>query len=502
MSQVTSQGIKITGEGRYPLVPLDQIEIVSRPEKGREAEQLFFNPRSLESFTPKEMEELSLSIRTDGLQQPPQVRAVTENGKVISVELIAGERRLKTLKKIVEEDYPCFDEDAKPPKKFRAGATVLHKGRFAKILSHKVSGVTIQLFDVAGKELLEEQRKVEAQELQSTLPGSKLYKSVPCRVIYNCNDERALRVAFGENDKHKNLKTKEEIALVERLLAMDLKQQEIADMLGTNVTWVSQTINFKAALPEDAFAKLLSGDMTRNVAVDIMAYKDEDREQLFQETIVAAQEDADKKSDAAQEEMEVAEDLEDLALADKRKAEEKEDQAAAKKAERTARAAANRAEKAKAKKERIEDDRGVIKQSHVATAATKTKLSPKKAKILSKAQIQDLCIESLEGLSDGGTIDPDYYEKIPANLVLTIQETAKFILNSGRDPLEIIREVQTRLGVWKAREDDDEFETDPALEAELESDFGDSDFEHSEYEIEAEEVVGAYVTNDDYEDVD
>lgn len=498
-----SSVVKITGEGRYPSVPLNQIEIVERPAEGCESEQLFYNPRSLDSFSHAEMQELLISIRTDGLQQPPQVRAITqEDGKPIAIELIAGERRIRTLSTIVENDYPCFDEDAKPPQKYRSGETVLHKGRFAKVLSHKASGVSIQLFDSYGIELTDENREVPAEEIHPTVSGSKLYQNVPCRVMFDCNDERALRLAFTENDKSKSLKTKEEIALVERLLGMDLKQGEIAEMLGTNETWVSQTLNFRSSLPKAAYQKLLDGTMTRHVAVAVMGFKEEDRERLFEETMKAADADVEKRIEEAQDDVERAEDDEELALADKKKAEKNHDPSAAKKAEREAKNAVTRAKKAESKKSRAEDERGVVKQSHVAAAAAKADLNPKKAKMLPKDQIVSLIIEKLEEFEDGETVDPEFGEIVPQDLVMAIQRTARYILNGGRDPLEIIRSIQVELGRWDSEisaetedeaEDDDEAEAEDDDESEvaskLDSEFGEA-FDEDDYD------------EDDYDDYD
>jgi len=478
-----SKSIKITGEGKYPSVPLDQIEIVERPAKGRETEQLFYNPRSIESFTPAEMQELLLSIRTDGLQQPPQVRALTEKGKVVAVQLIAGERRLRTLLKIVENDYPCFDEDAEAPKKYRAGAVVLHKGRFAKVVSHKTASLAIQFFLADGLTLGEEQRDVAAEEVFPTIPGSKLYHQIPCRVAYDCTDERALRLAFTENDKSQSLETREEIALVERLQRMGMKQGEIADMLGTNETWVSQTLNFQEALPKEAYKKLLDGTMTRHVAVHIMGFKPEDRQKLFEATKKAEEEDTARRLEEAQDELEQAEDEEELALAEAKKAEQNDDETTAKKARRTVRSAQTRQKKAKEKKDRVEDEKGTIKQSHVARGAAAANLSPKKAKMMPKEQIQEI-IDSLAALEDGETEDPDYGENIPADLVMAVRRTCTAILEGRHSPgLDIIRSIQIDLGRWDAVdvEDEEEFETDAELDAELDEEFGD-DFDDDDDE--------------------
>jgi hypothetical protein len=60
-------------------VPIEAIDIVERPQVGKEFAKIIYNPRSISSFTPERMNELQYSIRLDGLQQPPIVRASIKN---------------------------------------------------------------------------------------------------------------------------------------------------------------------------------------------------------------------------------------------------------------------------------------------------------------------------------------------------------------------------------------------------------------------------------------
>lgn len=498
MTASKSKGV-VVGEGKYPLVALKDIAVVERPTQGRETEQLFYNPRDVDSFTPESMQALLNSVRTDGLQQPPLARAITENGKLTSLQLIAGERRFRILTKIVEEDLACYDDDAVAPKKYRADAIVLHRGRFGKVVSHKGEIVSIQLFDHQG-EITDEIREVEYANVLPTVSGKKLYSSIPCKVVNDCTDEKALRLAFSENDNHKSLKTKEEIILVERLHRMGLKQGEISDLLGANETWVSQTLNFSEALPAETYQKLLDGKITRHVAVSFMGYKADDREDLHDEAVVVAEQDFIARSTKAEDDVITAEDEEEFAIMDQQTAESNDDEVAAKKAARQAKTARAKAEKAQKKLERVQDEKGVIKQSHVAKAAANINVSPKKSKMLPKDQVIDFYVEKMEAYIDGDVDDPECGKPIPSAMIKLVQRTAQAILDGERDPLTVIRSVMMEEHGWElmvesSEFDDDDNDNDDAEFAQV-NDFGDEYEDCDEYaELES---VGGYEDEDDF----
>lgn len=192
MVKTQKTSLVIDGEGKFLLIPIDLIELAERPDEGEESKRLFFNPRSMDSFDTAEMTRLRESIRLDGLQQPPVVRVFTKDGdkdgEILKIELIAGERRFRSMTKLFEDDEQCYDEDTK-----------------------------------------------------QMVSGRALYAKLPCKVIYNIDDQQALRIAFKENNEHKSLTIKEEVALVERLSLMGMKQDQISELLQTNVTWISQT---------------------------------------------------------------------------------------------------------------------------------------------------------------------------------------------------------------------------------------------------------------------
>src|SRR5690606_17754460 len=102
----TSAGIAIEGSGKYPLVHLSDIQIVERPQGDKTVNKLFYNPRIEYSFDVESLNDLIHSIRVDGLQQAPIVRSIEEEGVVTKVELIAGERRIRSCLYIFENDLP------------------------------------------------------------------------------------------------------------------------------------------------------------------------------------------------------------------------------------------------------------------------------------------------------------------------------------------------------------------------------------------------------------
>lgn len=391
--------ITITGNGRYPLVPLSSIQIAERPEVGQESSKLFFNPRNLDSFTPERMKALMSSIQADGLQQPPIVRVYTYDGKksgeIKSVELVAGERRLRSLLQLYKANPECYDDQ---------------------------SGEMV--------------------------PAKQLYEFVPCKVFYNIEDEHALRLAFLENNEHQSLSTKEEIELVERLRARGLVQEQIVKILNTNITWVSQTSNFRTELPSEAFEKLLAGKLARNVACQLLSFKPEDREAAYSTAVKVEEEERTAELEGLQSQQEIAEDDEDLAAHAKRKAVSHGNLKEAKSQEKRQVTASKKLAAVKSQKTAIEAKAGVIRQGHIEKGAYKAKVAPKKGSILSPAMLHECYIETTRDWLEEGRRDSVTNEFIPPEGVEVLRATAKAILSGETDPEKVIRYVMFKRGEW------------------------------------------------------
>lgn len=426
------------------------------------------------------MDELLFSVCQVGLQQPLVVRAVEKIH-----ELIAGERRLRTIKRIIDENWPCFDEDAPRPKAYKPGSIVLYRGNFAKVVSNN-GQVTLNLLDNYLKLLDGQILKVEHkdEELFPTVEGREFYKQVPCRVVKDCSDARALRLAFTDNDKHKSFNVQEEILLVERLQKRGLKQGEIKEMLGVNETWVSHTLNFREQLPEEAFSKLVAGNMTRNVAVHIMSYKAGDRKALYEATVKAEEEETQQTISEQQEIVEREEDAADLADHDQQSAAAAGDDGGSKKAARKAATARRNADKARERKNRAESEAGTIRQSHVQRGAAQAGITPKKAKVLPAADIGTVFIEGLEQYLEGDETDPICGEVIPAESVALMRATAEAIIKGERDPIKVLRSHMVNQGLWfiSDEEDEEEEELDDEERSARRDAFDDYEDDDNDYE--------------------
>ncbi len=392
--------LKVTGSGQYPLVPLLSIQISERPEPGQEFQKLFYNPRSLDSFTPQKMAELMESIRLDGLQQPPIVRATTSEGQrdndIISIELIAGERRLRSLFRLFEENSDCFDD-----------------------------------------------------QNNCWVPAQQLYEKIPCKLLYNISDELALRLAFIENNEHQSLSIQEEVDLVERLIMRGLHQNEIVKMLSTNITWVSQTGNFRQELPPLAFEKLITGKMTRHVAVQILSYNKEDREVAFEKTLQVEKSEHEEKLLQLKDEVGEGEDLQDLAEMDLEEAERQKNVAEVKRLKKIKKAAAAKTDKALAVIAKVEAEEGVIRQGHLAKGAQIAGVVPKKAKTLTKSMIEQFFRDLPQRWIVNGKTDPVCKELYPVDFLEMIKAVSSAILTGESDLGKVIRTVLVKSGQWR-----------------------------------------------------
>lgn len=501
MAASKNPGVKITGTTKFPLVPTNDIRVVDRPEEGED--RLFYNPRSLTDFSAEKMKKLELSVRSDGLQTPLLIRAVSDNGTVVKAELVAGERRLRTLRRIVDEDLPCFDENSFPKPVYDLGEVVLHRGSFAKVQRQENSEVEVAFLD------FEDQpsnivKTVDAKDLLPTVSGKQLYERVECRVLYDISDERALRLAFTENDQSEPLAIADEVGLVERLTKRGMKVNEISQLLGSNPSWVSQTSNFRNQLPAEAFSKLLDGTMTRHAAVHLLSYDASQRDILFERTIQAEEEETKEKIRLYQDEQEQCEDNEEIHLYNAKKAESVGDENAAEKAKKKARSAANKASKAEERKDKAESDSGNIKQSHILEGAKSAGVSPKKKKMLPKKDIKESYVDFLmSSIEKGGVVDEICGEDVPEEHLQIALRTAQGILDGESDPIAGIRDYMVESGCWGVQEST-EAEAEVETEVEEEEDTSESlfsivdDYEYEYYDEEA--VVEAELGGDPIDD--
>lgn len=487
-SDATPQMAVLGDGGKYPLVSLKSINVVERP-KGETDSKLFFNPREEGSFTEESIGKLRDSIRKVGLQQPPIVRVEVDGDKITSTELIAGERRIRSLRSIVENKLPCYDEDSRQPAVYKKGDVVLWTIHFGRVISHKNGVVKIDLYEDALGE-----HDCPEVEVHPTTPGDELYSFVPCKVVHNCDDQRALKLAFIENKESEPLTVQEEINLVSRLTKRGLKQDDIARLLGSNVTWVSQTGNFESELPKGAYQKLIDGTMARNVAVAILSYRPEDRQRIFEASLQVAKEETTKAIVTHREEKEKLEDEQDLLLDEAKQAEKKGDATKAARAARKAGIAASRAKKAAERQARAEEESGKLKQGHLKAGATKVGAQTKKVRALERDEIVSLYIVPLEKCLGDKVVDEVSGQVIPDQYIALVLATAQAIVLGNREPFSIIRNQMVEEGAWEAVEEkssstiedytteDDEFE--PVVSDDVDDDDDDVDDDDDEVDDE------------------
>lgn len=388
--------LHITGDSDFPLVELKKITIAERPQDGEEDKVLFYNPRHPDSFDDASMQSLLDAILEDGLLEPPIVRVFNPGKPDQIIQLVAGERRTRCLLKAYDENLMIYDKATNEKR-----------------------------------------------------PAREVISKIPCNVIYDCSDEKALRIAFTENTKHKGLSSREEIETAERLNRIYKKQDDICRILCTNPTWVSQTLSFREELPAEAFTKLVSGRMARYLAVELLSLKPEDRKKTYDAMV---EEEAKERAivlEKTKEELEQV-DLEvEIHEADEELA---EDEKAQEKATKAKERAIKKKKKVEEKLDKTQEAAGKLGQRHFEAATGKLNVTPRTPKMLGKAHIQQYFVNMVDQWIENGKKDPVYREVIPSEHLKLIKSTAEAILSGERDPSKIVREFMVAEGLWEEEE--------------------------------------------------
>jgi len=146
---------------------------------------LFKNPRTYTNpgFSPEKMAELRRAIAKDGLKQPLEVRLVNNR-----VELVAGERRLRSILELLRTKTPCYNRNTKQME-----------------------------------------------------PADKVYTEVCCVVIDANDDKDAIRQAVLENLLHEHLTDYELLLQCKRMEEAGFTRSEQAETFGKSEAWISQS---------------------------------------------------------------------------------------------------------------------------------------------------------------------------------------------------------------------------------------------------------------------
>lgn len=443
--------VEIVSTGSLPLVRLSDIEFAPRPGADQGQPFGFFNPRPAEEvMEPSKFNKLMYSIRLEGLLEAPVVRVWTEGGKPKRVQHVAGERRLRCLHAIADGKLPCVDESAPKPDKYAPGSVVNWRNRFGVVRSQAGSVVAVEFDDHLNDTLGSGPADCPHAELTPTKPGDQLHEYVAVNVYYDIDDERAMRIAFSENDNSEPLSVKAEVDLVERYLASGKKQQEVAYLLNSNITFVSQRAAFRRDLPAGAFRLLMDGKMKANVGTYLLSLPAEHRQAAFDSMVLVERAETATAIRHHQTERERLLDEVDINSFEAGKAERRGDAAIAAKARRKAEVNAKKASAEAKRLERAKADSGTIKQGHAERGTASAGISPRKAKPLTREQVEHRYVRGLEPFVSECQKDQLTGEEIPCELAGLVRRTAEAIISGELDPVKVIRQHQIDAGVWAA----------------------------------------------------
>lgn len=211
-------------------VKISEIELSKKNNNNR----IFHNLR--QTFNATSMTSMKESIAEIGLESPLLVRAVVDNPdpsfnqtgfpKGKKFELIAGERRLRGIFKLIEENREVLDT--------RTG-----KKNSAK----------------------------------------KVFEEIDAKILYNCDDKTALRLSVAENLE------REEVSQIDLMnFCIELSERrnengelvftpaEISEIIGRSPTWISQTKSL-IRLPKEVQNMLQRGTIDRSTALYFLKVK-------------------------------------------------------------------------------------------------------------------------------------------------------------------------------------------------------------------------------------
>ena len=436
---MTTQNYETATE--FVLIKPEEITIAQAPDPTAEgydpAVYKFYNPRGREKgggFDAEPMEELMDSIIKLGLQQPILARLVDADGNYSdqndTPQLIAGERRLMAITKLKQKKTLVYNKH-----------------------THEME------------------------------PANEVYDTIPVSLLEDCDDDTALSLAVDENEQSQPLTPKDQVRLVEDLIAIGLTPNQICDRLNKNAAWVNHTQHFKTSLPEACFETLMAGGITRHVATELLKYKQEDRGEIWEEAQAALTGKRRKKREELEDQVEIAAGAVEVTDAEKQLSDElglDEEEAAA--------AAAEAEEKLEGSMDDLsefDDSPTTMTGGDIATAGTSTGNKPKTPSAFPKKKIESNYCDPLRaalGIETGEEPDETVKYKdtvtgriFPRHILQCALDTAEGIVAQDADVFEVLRELMYDLGKWdrpeEAEDDSDaEYEDDSDAEYEAEAD--------------------------------
>jgi len=257
--------------GNKFLVPLDLINFAEGD--GDENSLAFRNPRCMGVGTIKPkgldkhaMDQLQESIKTEGVNNPLQLRWVYENGEKKMLQLVDGERRTRCIKKLVKEKVECFDP---------------------------VTGNLVK--------------------------ATELYNEVEV-AISEMDDQTAFKHAFSSNERAVGIGEGTTVSFCRALRKAGYTDKQIINVTGMSTTWLKDT-DVLIGLDDKTFTALSSDQINRSAALELAQVEDLAERMILLENarnfaisrlskvkkkLEAEVESAEKKADLAKAEAAVA----------------------------------------------------------------------------------------------------------------------------------------------------------------------------------------------------
>jgi len=185
----------------------------------------FSNPRHVlggnsKGFSKEEMAELREAIRTEGLKDPILLRTVpSSDGEGTTLQVVDGERRTRSLQKLVSDNVQCFDPS-------------------------------------------EEEWK----------PAKEMYEFVDVR-INNMSDQMAFKYAFSGNERAIGIGDGATAALIRSFRNADWTDEQIMEVTGKSATWLRDT-DVLIDLDDKTFEALSDNTINRTAALHLAKMED------------------------------------------------------------------------------------------------------------------------------------------------------------------------------------------------------------------------------------
>jgi hypothetical protein len=188
----------------------------------------FLNPRRAVGaqlavgYDKEPMSDLREGIRTNGLQFPLTLHSPGKNFGNQQLTLLAGERRLRSIDKLVEENADCYD-----------------------------------------------------QEHQTYVKAKQLYEWIECRIHIGLDLKGLYKLAIQENGDREGIGEGANVALLRAFRESEWTEEEMVKVCGKSKTWLKDSL-LLCDLDGECFKALCNGTINRTVALRLAAVPDLD----------------------------------------------------------------------------------------------------------------------------------------------------------------------------------------------------------------------------------